>query len=247
MSIEDTAPLPQYEAVDEESIYRYVLAVLGAPTVKVEADRKEQLAEFLKMGLEVYSRERPMLRWFSLECFAGVQHYVPRRDTIGQGIVEVLIPRIDPIAPMLLSNGSKIDIFGYRYTYPYRDISELYIDYFYFSEAKRVLSSDFKWRWIGGGIAIHPRPDEPFPLTYCSAFQQDLRSFPQEDLHWLKNYVLALTEQAVGNARNKFPIVGGAQSMQQTDGALMVERGMMRQQQLELDVKEMGLRFPILR
>lgn len=243
---DDNTPIPTPEEVDELSVYRFVLAMLGSPVVKVEIKQVEQLREFLTIGLELYSKYRPTLRYFSLECYAGAQHYRPLRHTIGQGVVDVLVPRIDPIAPLLLSSGSRVDIFGYRYSYPYRDISELYIDYFYFAEAKRILSAEFQWKWVDGGIAIHPRPDEPFPLTYVSAFDQDILSFPKEDLHWLKNYVLALAEQAVGNARGKFPIIGGAQAMQQTDGMAMVQRGYARQEKLEMEVVNLGLRFPIM-
>jgi|WetSurSiteA1Bulk_404760.scaffolds.fasta_scaffold00002_59 intein/homing endonuclease len=100
--------------VDEEYIYKYVKYMLGYPHVEVEVT-DVQLKAFLEHTLSYYSRLLPKIRWYSITAYAGVQEYLLNKDTIGYGIVKVLIPRLDPIAPLLLSSGPRLDIFGYKY------------------------------------------------------------------------------------------------------------------------------------
>ena len=234
-------PLTQPDNVDPYSVFQYVKSMFGWPVVDVEVT-EEQLTEFLKQTLELYSRYVPAIRWFSLAAKAGVQEYRPPRDTIGYGITEVFIPRIDPIAPLMLSSGPRLDVFGYRYSYPYRSIAELMIDYTYFSEATRILSSEFDWEWLDGAIRVHPKPDEDFSLTYASAFPRDIDQIPKDDVDWVRNHVLAQAEIAVGRVRRKFR-VPGAQSEQVLDGRELVMEGQRRLEQAE---QEMYLRTPPL-
>lgn len=120
-------------------------------------------------------------------------------------------------------------------SYPYRDIMELYTDQYYFTEAQKVLSSAFAWKWMEGHIFIHPKPDEPFPLTFNSAFPRSLESMPFSDIDWIKKYTLAQTEVSVGRVRSKFT-VPGQQTGQVMDGAQLVEAGMARMERLEADL-----------
>lgn len=120
-------------------------------------------------------------------------------------------------------------------SYPYRDIMELYTDQYYFTEAQKVLSSSFDWRWIDGHILIHPKPDEPFPLTFNSAFPRSLESMPFSDLDWVKKYTLGQAEVSVGRVRTKFTIPG-QQTGQVMDGQQLVEAGMRRMEALEADL-----------
>jgi len=242
----DVQPLLQPKKLVEDDLKTYVLHMLGAPFVTVEV-KPEQITTFITSGLERYSRLMPKLRYFSIPAFAGIQEYELPRDTIGFGVCDVMIPRLDPIAPLLLSSGPRLDIFGYRYSYPYRDISELYIDYFYFKEATRILSADFDWEYLDGAIRIHPKPDEPFPLTYVSAFPRDLDSFPADDFDWLKDYVLGSVKVAVGHARRKFGTIPGAQTGQQLDGAQMISEGMQMVKDAEEDLLLRTPPFPLWR
>jgi hypothetical protein len=241
----DQTPLVQPTMITEPEIFKYALAQLGHPFINVEIT-PEQMKEFLSHALTVYSRKIPKIRWFSLPAYAGVQSYTLPRDTIGYGIINVMIPRLDPIAPLLLSSGPRLDIFGYRYSYPYRDISELFIDYWYFAEATRILSSEFDWEWMDGKLRIHPKPDTPFTLTYASAFPRDIHSFPIDDVDWLKTYILAQTKIAVGSVRRKFQIPG-AQSGQPLDGIALVDEGREELRLAEQDLDARTPPFPIQR
>ena len=102
-------PLTQPPVTEKGAIFDYVKMSLGYPIIEIEI-RPEQFDVFLKYSLEQYSRPIPMIRWFSTPAFAGIQEYALPRDTLGYGLVEVLIPRLDPIAPLLLSSGPRLDI-----------------------------------------------------------------------------------------------------------------------------------------
>lgn len=245
MGPDDRSPLPQTTQIDKLSVYRYGFALLGAPIVRVEADLEAQLESFLESAFETFSRFRPTLRWFSHPIQAGQTYFRPRADTVGYGITEVLVPRLDPIIPML-STSPLIDVFAFRYGLAYRDLAEVFLEYNFYNMARQILSSDFKWRWIDGGIGFHPRPEEGFALTYCSAFQHDIVSFPRDHMDWLKKYVYALLQQAVGNARDKFPMIGGANSPQRTNGDRLVRSGEVLQEKLEAQAEQRAMRIPLL-
>jgi hypothetical protein len=229
----------------ETAIYSYVRAILGAPNIALELTNK-QLDVFLQHSLELYSRKIPKIRWFAIPAYAGIQQYYLKKDTIGYGIIQVMIPRLDPIAPLLLSSGPRLDIFGYRYSYPYRDINELYIDYVYFKEATRVLSADFDWEFIDGALEIYPQPDEPFTLTYASAFPRDLGSMPRDDIDWLKTHVMAQSKIAIGHARSKFR-VPGSMTEQTLDGQFLLQQGAKELEAAEMDLEERTPPFPLHR
>lgn len=219
---------------DPFEIFKYVKAILGYPVVEVEVT-DDQLQMFLKNSLETYSRLIPQIKWYSIAAFPGVQEYTLDKGDMGNGIVDVMIPRIDPIAPLMLSSGPRLDIFGYRYSYPYRDISELYIDYMYFTEATKILSSDFQWDFRDGKLYITPKPDEPFTLTFAAAHPRDMSSIPASDIDWVRMHVLAQTEIAVGRVRRKFR-VPGSHSEQVMDGPQLVQEGLMRLQTMEQEL-----------
>lgn len=233
------------EVHDAEGIFKYVKGILGFPIVDVEVT-DEQLQEFLKNTLETYSRMIPDIKWFSITAYAGVQEYKLNRDTIGYGVVKVMIPRLDPIAPLLLSSGPRLDIFGYRYSYPYRDLSELFTDYMYFSEAQRILSADFDWEYLNGALRIHPKPDEAFPLSYASAFPRGMDAVPMSDLDWVRKHLLAQTKMAVGHARRKYH-VPGAQTPQLLDGRDLVNEAIAELQLAEEELLRRTPPFPVLR
>ena len=133
------------------------------------------------------------------------------------------------------SSGPRMDIFGYRYSYPYRDISELYIDYMYFTEATKILSSDFQWDYRDGKLLITPKPDEPFSLSFAAAHPRDMSSIPASDIDWVRMHVLAQTEIAVGRVRRKYRIPG-SHSEQLLDGSVMVQEGLQRLLAMEAEL-----------
>jgi hypothetical protein len=219
---------------DPFEIFKYVKAIMGYPVIEIEVT-DEQLELFLKNSLETYSRLIPLIKWFSIAASPGVQEYTLDQGDMGNGIVDVMIPRIDPIAPLMLSSGPRLDIFGYRYSYPYRDISELYIDYMYFTEATKILSSDFQWDYRDGKLLITPKPDEPFTLSFAAAHPRDMASIPASDIDWIRMHVLAQTEIAVGRVRRKYRIPG-SHSEQVLDGAVLVQEGMQRLMAMEAEL-----------
>jgi len=230
---------------DEQDIFEWVRHSLGGETVDLELTDK-QLQSFLKQTLALYSRYIPKIEYHSLAAYPAVQEYYPDKSTIGYGIVDVMIPRLDPIAPMLLSSGPRLDIFGYRYSYPYRDISELTIDYYYFAEATRVLSSDFDWEYFNGSLHIHPSPDAAFTLTYAAAHPRDMSLVPATDLDWVREYTMAQAMRAMGYARRKFN-VPGSQTGQRLDGQELVAEGNALITSLKEDLMLRTEPFPLLR
>jgi hypothetical protein len=241
----ELVPLSQPHPVDHTALFKYVRVMLGGATLDVEID-DAGLTTLLENSLETYSRLIPKIRWFTMPAFAGVQEYRVPRDQLGYGVVDVMIPRIDPIAPLMLSSGPRMDIFGYRYSYPYRDINELYIDYTYFKEATRILSSEFDWEFKNGAVYVTPKPDEPFTLTFASAFPRDLQSIPLDDVDWVRMHLLAQAEIALGRTRRKFRIPG-AQTDQVLDGRELVQEGMARLQQAEANLLLRTPPLPIFR
>lgn len=234
-------PPVQLEEVDALSVYHYVKSMFGWPIVEVEIT-DEMLEYFLKNSLELYSRVIPNIKAFSLASIPGIQEYVLPAETVGYGVVEVMVPHFDPIAPLLISSGPRMDIFGYRYSYPYRDISELFIDFTYYKEASKMLSADLDWEFIEGKLLIYPRPDEQFFITYMSAFPWDIYTIPKADVDWVRMHVLAQAEIAVGRVRRKFRLPG-AQTEQLLDGRELTMEGERRLQMAEAELK---LRTPAL-
>lgn len=120
-------------------------------------------------------------------------------------------------------------------SYPYRDISELYIDYMYFTEATKILSSDFQWDFRDGKLLITPKPDEPFSMSFAAAHPRDMSSIPASDIDWIRMHVLAQAEIAVGRVRRKYRIPG-SHSEQILDGPQLVQEGIQRLAMMEAEL-----------
>jgi len=183
--------------------------------------------------LNVLSRRKPRVRYSTMVATGGKQNYRPDADKLGYGVLAVFIPRIDPIAPLLLSSGPRLDIFGYRYSYPYRNISELEIDYVYFDMSTRVLSSEIDWEFIDGEIWIYPAPTETFQFAYAYACPKILGNeatqtactIVQSDWDWVQESVLARSKVIEGRILRRYSGIPGATASLQTDGANLVDEG----------------------
>ena len=99
---------------------------------------------------------------------------------------------------------------------------------------------------MNGCLYLHPKPDEPFTLTYASAFPRDCNNIPMDDVDWLKKHVLAQTKVAVGMVRRKFQIPG-AQTGQQMDGRELAQEGREEIAAAEEDLLLRTPPFPLLR
>jgi hypothetical protein len=216
----------------QQDVLEFVLQSLGAPSIDVHVT-PAQIQNFMDQVVLKLSKSRPLIKWSTLAARAGVQNYTPNPGTLGFGIVTVGVPRIDPIAPLLLSAGPKLDIFGYRYSYPYRDISELEIDYIYFDMATRVLSAEIDWEFINGQIWITPMPVDSFQFSYAYSTRKRLGDLvsgfistirPQEE-DVVKDAVLGYTQQLEGRILRRYGQIPGATASLATDGSDMVADG----------------------
>lgn len=162
------------------------------------------------------------------ELKAQTNHKVVSVEPAGRADVYDL--SVDRYNNFALSCGVNI-----KNSYPYRDISELYIDYMYFTEATKILSSDFQWDYRDGKLLITPKPDEPFSLSFAAAHPRDMSSIPASDIDWVRMHVLAQTEIAVGRVRRKYRIPG-SHSEQLLDGSVMVQEGLQRLLAMEAEL-----------
>lgn len=235
----------------------YVPSTMGAPRIALHVT-PEQMVYQANYVLNVYSRRKPRIKFATITAQPGKQNYDPLPGKVGYGVVGLMIPRADPIAPLLLSSGPRLDIFGYRYSYPYRDISELEIDYMYFDMATRVLSSEIDWEWIpdedaprGGQIWMYPAPVETFQFAYAYAnpkvlgneVTQTPGTIPQVDWDWVQDGVLARIKEIEGRILRRYDSVPGATVPLKTDGADLVTEG---QREWSAALEDLQLRTPEL-
>ena len=235
----------------------YVPSNLGAPRIALHVNSQQLLYE-ANYVLNVYSRRKPRIKFQTLPARPGVQGYDPLPGKVGYGVCGLMIPRVDPIAPLLLSAGPRLDIFGYRYSYPYRDISELEIDYMYFDMATRTLSSEIDWEWIpdeeapqGGKIWFYPAPVESFQFVYCWAapkilgdeVSQTPGTVPMVDWDWFQDAVVARVKMIEGRILRRYDQIPGATAPLKTDGAGLAKEG---QEEWSAALEDLQLRTPEL-
>jgi len=215
-----------------QDVFEYVVNSLGAPSIEIHVT-PQQIRNFMNQVVLKLSKSRPLIKWSTLSATAGIQNYTPNAGQLGYGVVTVGIPRIDPIAPLLLSAGPKLDIFGYRYAYPYRDIQELEIDYMYFDMATRVLSAEIDFEFINGQIWITPVPVDGFQFSYAYSTQkalgdvvtQTIASIRPQEEDVVKDAVLGYTQQMEGRILRRYGQIPGATASLATDGREMVADG----------------------
>lgn len=231
-----------------KGLKQYCLRKLGHPHVKVEID-SDGLNECIKDTVLLYAHYKPILKNFTAAVGEGGNSVDVPKENRGLGVFDVQIPRLDPIAPLLLSSGPKLDIFGYRYSYPYRDISELNYDYNYFDMATRVLSSEFDWgevRQNDGSykIMFSPKALEAFTLTYvCAHPVKSLNDVEPQEQDWFKGYCLALVKEIVGRVRSKYDRIPGVQSDVRLDGPQLLAESAKEKTDL---TQELILRSPFV-
>ena len=210
---------------------------MGAPRIQLHVT-PDQFTGVINYVMNVYSRRKPRIRFATMTAQPGKQNYTPLPGKVGYGVVALMIPRIDPIAPLLLSAGPRLDIFGYRYSYPYRDIAELELDYMYFDMATRTLSSEIDWDYIldddnKGEIWFYPAPVESFQFAYAFADVKRLGdevtetacTVPQVDWDLILDGVSARIKQIEGQILRRYSGIPGATASLSTDGDRLVEEG----------------------
>lgn len=224
--------MPGQWGLTQQDVVDYVVSNLGAPAITVHVT-PGQIQREIDYTLNVLSRRKPRVKYATIGATAGLQHYRPDPDKVGYGVLTVFIPRMDPIAPLLLSAGPRLDIFGYRYSYPYRNIAELEIDYMYFEMATRVLSSEIDWEFIDDEIWIYPAPQDTFQFGYAYAVPKILGDPATEtrstvlthDWDWIQEAVLARSKIIEGRILRRYSQIPGATAPLSTDGDSLVTEG----------------------
>lgn len=218
-------------------VVQWVTSTMGAPAIQLHV-QPQQFQNEMDYVLDIYSRRKPRTKFWSLGATPGNQSYTPPAGKVGYGVVAVMPPRFDPIAPLLLSAGPRLDIFGYRYSYPYRDIQELELDYMYFDMASRTLSSEIDWEWIEdddgvGSIWIYPAPVESFQFSYAylapkvlgDDVSQTRGTIVQQDWDWFLGAVKSRVKILEGSILRRFSGIPGATASLSTDGSQLVDEG----------------------
>jgi hypothetical protein len=216
----------------QQDVLQFVFDMMGVPTIMLRTPVKT-IQTHMNTVLEKFSRKKPRIKFSTLGASAGKQGYPIDPNASGYGVIDVMLPRLDPIAPLLLSSGPRLDIFGYRYSYPYRDIAELEIDYIYFEMATRVLSSDIDWQVIDDNLFLYPCPTDTFQLSYAYAAPKILGdkntntpcTIPRGDWDLIKDGVLALTKITEGSILNRIPQVPGTNFTQPFNGDQLLKDG----------------------
>lgn len=218
-------------------VWHVTTVAMAAPRIQLHV-LPEQFQGVINYVMEVYSRRKPRVKFATLVAQPGKQSYDTLPGKEGYGVVGVMIPRLDPIAPLLLSAGPRLDIFGYRYSYPYRDIAELELDYMYFDMATRTLSSEIDWEFIRddnekGQIWFYPAPVESFQFAYAYAtvkilgdeVTQTKGTVPEADWDLILDGVTAKIKQIEGQVLRRFRGIPGATAPLTLDGDALVEEG----------------------
>lgn len=218
-------------------VVHHVSTQMGAPRIQLHVT-PDQFLTSINYVLNVYSRRKPRIKFAVMNALPGRQRYTPLPNKVGYGVCGIMIPRLDPIAPLLLSAGPRLDIFGYRYSYPYRDIAELELDYAYFDMATRTLSSEIDWEFIRdddnqGEIWFYPAPVESFQFAYAYAapkvlgdeVSQTQGTVPQVDWDLILDGVQARIKQIEGAILRRFSNIPGSTINLGTDGASLVDEG----------------------
>jgi hypothetical protein len=234
----------------QQDVYDFCLSELGYPSVAVHVT-PDQVQKEINHVVGIYSRRKPAIRYATIGASVARQDYTPDPSKIGYGIMSVGIPRLDPIAPLLLSAGPRLDIFGYRYSYPYRDIAELEIDYMYFDMATRVLSADIDWEFIDGKIWIYPAPQDSFQFSYSYACPKTLgddvtqtpATFRPHDEDIIRSMSSARVKMIEGRILRRYRSIPGATASMATDGDDLVSEG---QSEWTVLLKELEDRTPEL-
>lgn len=222
----------------QQYVVAHVTSMMAAPRIQLHVT-PDMFQIAINYVLNVYSRRKPRIKFATLTALPGRQFYSPLPGKEGYGVVGIMIPRLDPIAPLLLSAGPRLDIFGYRYSYPYRDIAELELDYSYFDMATRTLSSEIDWEYIkdddeNGQIWFYPAPVESFQFGYAYATQKILGdevtetkgTIPQVDWDLFMDGVTARVKQMEGQILRRFRnIPGSTGTSLSTDGDNLVDEG----------------------
>jgi len=238
-----------------QDVTSYALGALGYPALAVHVPPNQVLGR-IQYVLDKLSRKKPNIRYATLGATAGLQNYTPDPSKIGYGIITVGLPRLDPIAPLLLSSGPRLDIFGYKYSYPYRDISELELDYIYFDMATRVLSSEIDWEFLDGDIWIYPAPQDNFQFSYAWASpkilgddnSQTKGTVGMQDWDWVKEYSAALVKVDEGIILRRFgTTIPGTTAPITTDGASLVQEGLARVKELDTDLEDRTPEWPFVK
>jgi hypothetical protein len=207
---------------------------LGEPTIKVELD-DEQIDEFIDQALGIYGTYKPVEKLGTINVIAGQQKYDLTASQVGKGIVEVFKPDLlrQPISL------DQFDVFKYHTHLPNLDPADYYMERVWWKEVRRSAGSDDDWFLDydnddgTASLYINPIPSESFTLSYIYVVDPTLTQVPQSDDDLLKDYVLAMCKETVGEIRSKFKGVDGAESAINLNGEELKSEG--REERTKID------------
>jgi hypothetical protein len=237
-----------------QDVNQFCLSELGYPSIAVHVT-SNQVLDQINYVMGFYSRRKPVVRYATLGASVGRQDYTPDPSKIGYGILSVGVPRLDPIAPLLLSAGPRLDIFGYRYSYPYRDIAELEIDYVYFDMATRVLSSEFDWEFIDGKIWIYPAPQDSFQFSYAytapktlgDAMSSTPATLRPHDEDWVKEGSAARVKMVEGRILRRYRSIPGTTAPLNLDGDALYTEGETKWNEMKTELENRTPEIPFIK
>lgn len=213
--------------IKREDISKYVMNMLGHPTIGVELE-PEAIDEAITVALTEYLATGAVERgYYSIDAIAGVNQYqVP--EELGT-ITNVVYPM-----PFQIMAGSAQDMFSFAaYNAPFgpgtgnmlHGAANLGIFYEYIQNRDRLIGNDITFRVIDGILFLYPYPKMSQPIIV--EYSKNVYSIQDPDKnaistsntwgnYWIQKMTLAICKNMLGLIRGKYSTIAGATGDQQT-------------------------------
>jgi hypothetical protein len=231
-------PRPNRESAREE-IADYVMAMLGAPVVRLEID-KQQLSIAVDQAIKTYERGAPRYeyQWFYFHTVPGENRYKMPCDIgfirdvrfrsgslcPGGGIDDSMtLSSSIPFTGSLIAGGSMIGSYGLTgsQTISHVNVGEWHLFQAYEELFQRVSSREPTWEMAGENtIILYPMPVRALGV----AVEYVQRKKDWEDVaDWIKKYALALAKEMLGRIRSKYDRYVSPSGGVTMDGAALLQ------------------------
>jgi hypothetical protein len=220
-------------SLTKEKIFGYAVAQLGFPVMDVELEPLQQEI-LLERVFDEYSRWMPIEK---MDALVNVSSSINKYDLeelgapYGKGIVDVkFVSPNDFFSPI-----SGVFSLGIPHPISHLSPDQYELSMQYIKTARKIYSSEPDWRWTEPCLWLYSPTGYggPFMAGYTYyADVMDPEDIPSDDHSWVKDYFLALSKIAIGEARGKFPMIPGPYG-QQIRGAEMSAEGQQEKARLE--------------
>jgi hypothetical protein len=226
LAFKESTPGIRRRVLTEKDLHRYVLSQLGHPYVTVEV-QPGQFHDLVDAALDEYNRMLPLEKTDTLSGAASSLNYYnlkERGKPYGRGVNSVrVLTKENFFSPIS-------GVFALGIPHPISHLSPDQYDLAirYIQTAKKIYSAEQEFKWEEPVLWLYAPSGFGGPFMVSYDYTQDaarVEDVPQEDVSWLKKYLLALTKVSVGSARRKFGTVPGPAS-QSLDGSDLVREGM---------------------